>query len=447
MRVDVGRIKTGAMKVHDLLKGDLLKIEISPGARIKKLILRQTQVLYLVIRGFRADKCSLHASSLTYMTLFSIVPLFAFGFALSKGFGVANAIRPLLDRLTVGQQDVALYLLEYINRTNVGALGTIGLLTLVITIVATFSKVESTFNTIWGVKKSRSVSRKITDYISVVVVVPILIVASTGLNTTLASNTMVNKLRSFMIISDIINFSFKASPYVIIWIAFTFLYSFIPNTRVRTWPSLYGGVIAGSIWQGAQWGFIRFQVGVSKYNALYGTFASLPIFLLWVYISWNIILLGAQFSYVRQNIRTIREQIDPRLISEFVREILAVRIMLSIVEQFRAGGAPLNGTTLAERIGVPVKVVRDLLFRMIDLGLITEVTNGPLAVVLAVPPERVTVRYVISTLHNWEPIHLSYDRDQIITRIEKLLTHHMQSRSDKDMDAPLHTLFHSEPSQ
>lgn len=443
----VESLKPLVRKTWKLLQGDLLQVEISPSDRVKKFIVRQAQLLYLVARGFIVDHCSLHAASLTYMTLLSIVPLLAFGFAISKGFGVQNALVPIIDRLTVGQRDIAERMIEYINRTNVGALGTIGLVTLAITVISTFTKVEKTFNIIWGVTKSRSFARKITDYISISVVVPILIIAATGVNTTLASNAIIARLRKYELLSELLDGSFKLAPFITIWIAFIFMYSFIPNIKVKLWPAIVGGVAAGSLWQGAQWAFITFQVGVSKYNAIYGTFSSLPIFLLWLYINWEIILIGAQMSYVRQNIRTLREQIDLRMVSHFVTEVLTVRILFAIVEHFYANKPAWNSSSLAEELGVPVKVVRDILNKLILLHYIVETAGESLTIVLNRSPLDYSLRDLLKALRTWEPLKLDYERDEVTRSIENLVSIQASAATEALLDSPVHNLYHHFVSQ
>src|SRR5512136_3196428 len=253
---------------------------------IRRLI-RALQVITLVIRDFWYDQCLLHAAALTFTTILSLVPFFALTFALLKGFGVHNKVEPLiLNKVAAGSQETVDKIITYINNTNMTSMGAIGLVALVLTVVSVLGNIEEAFNVIWGVKETRTFYRKFSDYLSVVITGPLLLLAAVSITTSLQSQWIVKWLVEKSYLGDALLSLFRLAPYVTIWLALVFLYIFIPNTRVNFRSALFGGVLAGTIWQLAQWGYIHFQVGVAKYNAVYGTLSLLPLLMVWIYTSW-----------------------------------------------------------------------------------------------------------------------------------------------------------------
>ncbi len=255
--------------------------------------LKVLRILIIVVRDFNRDKCMLRASALTYATLLSIVPLLAFAFAILKGFGVQNQIEPLLiENLAVGSEAVVTRIIEYINNTNVTRLGTVGLGMLLLTILALLSNIEESFNSICGVSETRTLMRRFADYFSVLAFGPLLIVVAVSMTATIQTLDVVQTLQSKQYLGEMIRFAFKTLPYVAMWIAFSFMYIFMPNIRVRLPAAIIGGVIGGTIWQLGQVGYVLLQVGVARYNAIYGTLAALPIFIL----QYQPLPLGSEFA-------------------------------------------------------------------------------------------------------------------------------------------------------
>jgi len=238
---------------------------------------------------------SLRAAALTYTTVLSLVPFLAIAFAVLKGFGVQNALEPVLLKV-VGEssREVVIRIIGYVNNTNVKSLGLIGLLTLLVTVINLLTSIEEAFNAICGVSETRSLQRRFSDYLSVVVVGPVLLMVAMSMTSSLQSQWLVQWLINHTVLGDAILLLFRLVPYVSIWIAMTFLYSYIPNVKVPLRSALLGGVAAGTIWQLTQWAYFHFQVGVANYNAIYGALAALPIFLVWIYVSWLIVLFGLE---------------------------------------------------------------------------------------------------------------------------------------------------------
>jgi membrane protein len=353
--------------------------EVDPGklSKGKSFLLHQVQVISLAARDFFADHCLMRASALTYTTILSIVPMLALMFSLLKGLGVQNKLEPLLlDKLAVGSGETVTQIISYINNTNVGKLGTVGLVLLIFTVLTVLSNIEVSFNSIWGVKETRPLFRRFSDYLSVVLTGPIFILAAISMTTTLESQVFVQKLLGMAFIGKLVFLLFKILPFVAMWAAFTFLYIFMPNTRVQFRAALVGGIFGGTLWQVAQWGYVTFQVGVARYNAIYGTMAAVPIFMVWTYFSWVIVLLGLELTYATQNLRTVRREIRGGDVNFTSREIVALNILLVVGESFKRGERPLGQEEIGEALELPPRLARSVLATLVHLGLVSRVQNG-----------------------------------------------------------------------
>ena len=361
--------------------------------------LRYLQIIALVARDFWLDQCPLRAAALSFTTILSLVPFFALTFAVLKGLGVQNKLEPLiLQQVTAGSQEMVSRIVHYINNTNMTSMGAIGLVSLIVTVIALLTSIEEAFNFIWGVRETRSYYRKFSDYLSVVVSAPLLLLAATSITTTLQSQSLMQWFISSSYFGDLFLFVFSLVPYLSIAVALVFLYIFIPNTNVRLKSALIGGILAGASWQVAQWGYLHFQVGVSKYNAIYGTMAVLPVLMVWIYTSWLIVLFGVEVVYAHQNLRTfLREQRTGNM-SHSVKELLALAILQDIGTAFHAGQAAWTAEQLAEGLDVPLRMVRELLDFLAAAGYLAETVGTHSAWQPARDLESIPLQDVLKTL-------------------------------------------------
>lgn len=345
--------------------------------RWQAFALHQLQTAVLVIQDFLRDRCMLRASALTYASLLAIVPLLALTFALLKAFGVQNALEPLIfEKLNVGSQEVVTSLLAYVENTQVGRMGVFGLLFLLIAVVSLLSNIEDSFNHVWGVKGLRPFMRRFADYLSVLMVGPVLLIAAISMTSSLTSNQLVQRLLNMQVLGSLILMLFKLGPYLLMWIAFAILYVFMSNTRVEWSAAFAGGILGGTLWQLAQWSYVNFQVGVAKYNAIYGTMAALPIFMIWVYLSWNIVLLGLEFSYARQNLRSAGRDLRGTEVNRNSFERVALTLLLLLAARFEKGEPPLGQEQLAHQLSLPPRLCAFVLGKLEVLGFVTEVCAG-----------------------------------------------------------------------
>jgi membrane protein len=369
---------------------------------LQRIFVKWIQFLSRILRDFLDDRCLLRASALSFNTILSLVPLFALAFAVLKGLGVHTALESfVIRRLTAGSQEIAGRIIAYIDNTKMGSLGAVGLAALIITVIALLGNIEEAFNDIWGVRETRSIGRKFSDYLSVVVSAPILLLAATSITTSLQNQNLVSWLVDTQYIGDLVLFSFKLVPYLSIWVALVFLYFFIPNTKVRISSALLGGMIAGVIWQIAQWGFIHFQVGVAKYNAIYGTLSALPIFMVWIYTSWIIVLFGVEIVSAHQNRKTFLHDTHHPNLNYASREMTALVLLLAAADAYYDDATPWTCERLAGETGVPARIVNEILTQLVDLKYFVATGGENPAFIPARAPEHMYVGRIMEDMKNY----------------------------------------------
>ena len=360
--------------------------------------------LYIIVHGFLRNHCLIRAASLSYTTILSIAPFLAVAFSISKALGVQNTelIRNALERVTAGRMQMVDQIITYIDKTSVKTLGVIGTVLLFVTVLALLSSIERSFNIIWAVKKGRSGWRKFTDYFSVTFLCPIFILLGLSATVGLQRGKWVDWLLSISAFNYAYVMLLKLVPLLMIWLALVFLYTFMPNTKVRLRSAALGALVAAVLWQAAQWGYVSYQVGVAKFNAIYGSFAQFPLFLVWLYISWVIVFIGAEISYAAQNMRVFESEFRANQLSNMAREKIAVLLMLLLTRSFLTRKGPVDVETAAERLAVPARAAWDIFYILGESGLVAQTyENGDAAYVLAVPPESVRLMDVTRALREY----------------------------------------------
>lgn len=343
---------------------------------VKRTLLRQLQMVVLVIRDFYNNRSLLRASALTYYTILSLVPLLALTFALLKAFGVQNQLQPLvLDKLNVGDGQIAAAIVGYINNTQVAQMGAVGLIFLLIAVISLLTNIEAAFNDVWGVNSLRPLLRRFSDYLSVILVGPVLLISAISMTSSLISHSFTQRLLEMQMIGSLIVFVLKITPFIFMWLAFTLLYVFMSNIKVQWRAALIGGVVGGTLWQIAQLGYVHFQVGVARYNAIYGTMAALPIFMVWVYLSWVIVLFGLGVCYAKQNLRTGARDLRREEVNRRSFEQVALALLVTLADRFHRGDHAINLDQLARLLYVPPRLCRTILNQLQQLGLVTEISG------------------------------------------------------------------------
>ena len=342
-----------------------------------RLLLEIVKKLMLAVRFFTAKRVLTKASALTYSTLLAIVPILAVMFAIARGFGYNKYIEMWFRDALSSQPQAAEVIIGFVNsylvHTKSGVFLGIGLIFMLYTVLMLVSNIEETFNEIWQVKTSRSVFRTFTDYLAMFFVAPILIVLSSGISIFLA--TVAKQMPDFLMLGTAVRWLIDLSPYFLMSLTFIALYIFMPNTKVKPSSVLVPGIIAGIAMQGLQFVYINSQMFLSSYNAIYGSFAALPLFMLWLQISWTICLFGAELCYTNQNLDYYDYDTEAGEISHRYRILLCALLISRICRRFADGGKPYTALELRELSTIPIRIVNELLFQMIDAGLLIEITN------------------------------------------------------------------------
>jgi membrane protein len=373
------------------------------------LLIRQLRIVLLALRRFQDDRCQLRASALTYYTLFSIVPVLAMAFGVAKGFGFEESLERRLLEAFSDQQETALRVIAFsrtlLEKAQGGLIAGIGVVVLFWTVIKVLRHIETSFNDIWGVKQGRSFQRQVSDYLSIMLVAPILLVLA-GSSTVIVASRMGSFLESLHLkaaFQPLMLAVLKVLPYGLIWLLFAFLYVVVPNTRVRIRSGILGGVIAGTLFQIVQWVYIKLQIGVSSYGAVYGSFAALPLFLVWLQTSWLIVLFGAEVAFAEQHVEHYEFEQDCLRVSPRFQHLVALGITRLCVRTFLEGSRPRDAAEIGEALGLPIRLVRDVLHGLTESGVLCQVRRDEeesYAFQPALPPEKLTIAEVIRRLDN-----------------------------------------------
>ncbi len=362
---------------------DLWEINLRGLSAFRASCIKLVRVLVLSVHGFLVDKCPLQASALTFYTIFSIVPLAAMIFGIARGFGMQQKLQADLNANFAEYQVLLDKLYDLADKAlanaQSGTIAIFGVLLLFFTVIKVVGNVEHSFNDIWGVKTARSLFRKCGDYTVLLIVCPALLLFASSI--TVYVKTQFSSLAQTVYVSDSLIgpmqfILIKSIPFVLSWILFTFIYKTMPNTKVKIFSAVFGGIVAGTLFQFLQQYYITVQLAVSHQSAIYGSFTAVPLFLLWLLISWYIVLLGAELSFAHQNVDTYECEPYASSTSEALRRKLLIKICTVIVKNFIAGEKPLSDIAIARACGMPIRESRDLLFSLSNAGIISKVLDS-----------------------------------------------------------------------
>ncbi|MDD4197897.1 MAG: YihY/virulence factor BrkB family protein [Paludibacter sp.] len=359
---------------------DVWRITENELSRSKRIPYRLVKVIVIAFRGFLQDKLVVRASALTYSIMFAIVPLIALFIAIGKGFGVDYLIRQWLEEALIAQKELIPFIMEFVERYLETAQGGlfigIGIVILLTSVMNFFKQSEEAFNSIWEVKKSRSFLRQFTTYFSALFLIPVLVVLTSGMS--IYFNKLISELQLLNILTPFLKFGMKFAPYLISWILFTVVYIVIPNTRVKFSNGLVAGIIAGTAFQFFQALYISGQVYLARYDVVYGSFAAIPLLLLWLQISCLIVLLGAEISYASQNLQNYEYEGDSDTISIRYKKFLSLFLTYVIVKKFENNEPPLKNDEIATIYKLPIRLVNLLLTELSETGIIIEILDDDL---------------------------------------------------------------------
>lgn len=374
------------------------------------------KTVYVCISRFTQDRIVNKASALTYSTLLAIVPILAILFAIARGFGFDNLLESQIVRgfggPTQATETILLFVDSYLSQAKSGVFIGIGLIMLLWSVLILINNMELTFNRIWQVKKARSMYRKITDYFSMLLLMPLLLVVSGGLS--IFMSTMMKNIEDFTLLAPLGKFLIRMIPFVLTWCMFTALYVFMPNTKVKFKHALISGILAGTAHQAFQFLYISSQLWVSRYNAIYGSFAALPLFLLWLQISWTICLFGAELTYAGQNIRSFSFDKDARNVSRRYRDFVAILIMSLITKRFESGERPYTAEELSAACQIPIRLTQQSLYELLEVDLLHEVVTDDedIAYQPSMDIQQLSIALLLDKLYTHGSEDFKIDREQ-----------------------------------
>jgi len=328
---------------------------------------------FMVGRGFVRDQLLLRSHSLTFLTVLSVAPLVALAVSLAGMLGVQERLLPLLaDQLAAGSPQAAAWLTEFVQNFSFGALGTVGGATLMATSILMIGNVERALNAIWGVHRQRPWVRRVPDYLAVLLIAPLVLGVAISLGTTLRSQWVVQRLLDLPGFASVYDLGLQQAPSLLMVLGFSFVYWFLPNTEVRGGSALLGGLFSGLLFTLAQLAYINLSVGAARYNALFSGLAWIPLFMIWVYFSWAITLLGAEVAFAYQTLPLYRREVREAGAGPATRESIGLALVLTVARAFRAGSPPWSDDALSEELDVPVRTVRGLIGKLQAAGVLVE---------------------------------------------------------------------------
>jgi len=398
----------------------------------RSFVIKQLRIVVLTARGFTNDKVQLRASALTFYSLLSVIPVAAIAFAIAKGFGFDQNLEQLITKEFQAHQEVLNWLLlnarNALQETRGGYIAGVGVIILFWSVMSLLDQIESSFNHIWQIRSSRSWYRKFTNYLTIMLIAPVFIILSSSI-TVFVSNGLSDFLTRAPILDffkPVVSFLVKFTPYSLSWITLTILFIIIPNTKVKFVPALVSGIITGTILQLLQWLYIDLQFGITKLSAIYGSFAAIPLFIIWLQSSWIIVLLGAELSFANQNLPRYEFESEALNVSSYQKRALILMIMQMITKNFSVGEKPLSAETIAGNLKIPVRLARDILQDLNNVELLSVLQENEDKERLYQPSmdiNKLTVSFVLSRLDKkgtaQHIVLKSRDYDKVISMLEE----------------------------
>ncbi|MEQ9290547.1 MAG: YihY/virulence factor BrkB family protein [Cyclobacteriaceae bacterium] len=398
-------MKVPVKQIIQFLTIDIWKTKGIQGGKAR--LYRWIKIFIITGKEIAKDKVFIQASALTYFSILSIVPVIATIFGISKGFGFGKDLKGELGKFFKGQEEILeqtfVYAQNMLDNAKGGVIAGIGIVLLIYVVMRLLNNIESAFNTIWHIKQPRSWVRKFTDYFGIVVFAPILLFVSNSLTVFIRTQitAISREIEVLGFVEPIVIFFLNLSPYFVMWILFILVYMIMPNTKVKFKSATIAGIIAGTLFQLTQWGFITFQIGVSNYNAIYGSFAALPLFLIFMQISWTIVFIGGEISFAHQNVdRYVPDDSSMELSYERKRKTVLL-VMSLIVKKFENGEIPLTKVEVSDALQIPYRFVADVMNDLVHAGVLfrSKVNQKEVDVYLpAIDIHKITVEYVFNKL-------------------------------------------------
>ncbi len=422
---------------------DIWHLPLGKLPKRKSFLIREIRIFVLAFKGFREDKVQLRASALTFNTLLSIIPVAAIAFGIAQSFGFKERLEIEIRNALEGHEEVMTWILQttenFLQSSSGGFIAGIGLVILLWSVMQVLNHIEKSFNHIWQIKKSRPWVRKFADYLSIMVVAPVFIVLS-GSVTVYLNTKMSNISDQAVVLSTIkpaLVFLLKFIPYIIMWLVLTMLYMVMPNTRVKFKSAFVAGIIAGTLFQLVQMLYINSQIGVSRYSAIYGSFAAFPLFIVWMQISWLVVLMGAEISFANQNVNRYEFESESLNVNSYQKRIITLMILNIIAKRFISGESPVSATGISKSIQIPVRLAREILYNLNAAGLITEINIDKPRERLYQPSMdtgRMTIEYVLSMIDKVGGEDIPVKQTNEYKKLNHIITEFGEKLKESDMN-------------
>jgi len=394
------------------------------------------RIIYAVGNDLVSGLISLRAAGLVYTTLLSLVPLLAVSFSVLKGFGIHNQLEPLLLHLLapLGSKgpEIVDQIIRFVDNIKVGALGTLGLVFLLLTVLSLVKKIETAFNYSWRITTTRSLIQRFSNYLSVILVGPVLIFTGIGITASVNNSTIVNDILMIEPFGSLILLVGKILPFLLMLIVFTFIYILVPNTRVNIKSAFAGAFTASLLWELASRIFTSFISSSTNYTAIYSSFAILIIFMLWIYATWLIVLTGASFAFYFQHPEYTRNRQQDRHLSCRLREKLAITVMQIIAYQFHHQQVPLSSLQLSRILDIPEPLILSVVHALENAGLLVKIENGKNTCIPARSLETIQIDSIFSAIRKAdESAHLHPETIIADKKVDEILNRVNHSRKEE----------------
>ena len=423
---------TWALKQIKRINDVIWHTSLSDISKSRSFIIKQLRIIVLAARGFANDKVQLRASALTFYSLLSVIPVVAIAFAIAKGFGLDQNLEQLVTKEFQAHQEVLNWLIlnarNALQETKGGYIAGVGIIILFWSVMELLDQIEKSFNHIWQIRSSRTWYRKFTDYLTIMLIAPVFIILSSSITVFVSTELSDFMTRAPILdfFKPVVSFLVRFVPYFLSWITLTILFIIMPNTKVKFVPALVSGIITGTILQILQWLYIDLQFGITKLSTIYGSFAAIPLFILWLQSSWIIVLLGAELSFANQNVSRYEFESEALNISNYQKRALVLMIMHMIIRNFSMGEKPISAEKITGTLKIPVRLVRDILQDLTNAKMVSIIHENEHEERLYQPSmdiNKLTVNFVLSRLDKkgteYHIVVKNKEYDKVISMLEK----------------------------
>lgn len=433
-------------RVKHFFETDIWEVK-SDLSKPSKYFRQALRVFIISGKGYIENKNALKGSALTFYTILSVVPVLAVAFGVAQGFGLEDKLESQIRESFAGQEEVMTKIIEFSRKSlqNVqgGLVAGISILFLLWSVIKLLNHIENALNSIWNLEKSRSFIRKFTDYLTLILIGPVFIIISGS--ATVFINTQLESYKSegmfFEYTSSFFLDAMQLAPFILIWTFFTILYMIIPNKNVKFLPALAGGILAGTAFGFLQNGYVYFQIAMSRYNAIYGSFAALPLFLIWLQISWMFILFGAEVSHAVQYAEKLIYARQGKDLSQRITKMLCVNVLKEISERFESGDSTHSLTTLSEALNIPIHFTEKAIELLLNAELVSQVNiiqnSKHQGYQPSAAPNKLTFTYVVQQLEKAGANEIKLPQGSSLDHMQKVFEHFDAEQNTLDLNKPI----------